>query len=103
MQLWHERAARLLAAGSDGASRNPPRDGEGCHEHQRGQEGPNEPGSSLRLAVKLGDVVPVDEAVDEGLEVVRPAVAIVDVVGMLPDVDAEDRRRAMHQRTLAVG
>src|ERR1700760_1401568 len=45
---------------------------------------------------------PVDEMINERLQVIRTAVAIVDVVGMLPDVAAEDRRRAMHQRVLAV-
>src|SRR5690348_17241883 len=54
------------------------------------------------LAVELVDVVPVDQAIAERLEIVGTAVAVVDVVGMLPDVAAEDRRRAVHQRALAV-
>ena len=41
--------------------------------------------------------------IDERLEVIRAAVAIIDVVGMLPDVAAEDRRGAVHQRALAIG
>src|SRR5271169_2830678 len=41
--------------------------------------------------------------VDERLQVIRAAVAIVDVVGVLPDVAAEDRRGAVHQRIFAVG
>src|SRR6266478_8477019 len=40
--------------------------------------------------------------IDEGLQIVRTAVAIIDVVGMLPDVAAEDRGGAMNQRALAV-
>src|SRR6202022_3116782 len=57
-------------------------------------------GSGLRE--QLVDIFPVDEIIDERLQVIRTAVAIIDVVGMLPDVDAEDRGRAMHQRVFAV-
>ena len=39
---------------------------------------------------------------DEGLQVVGAPVAIVDVVGVLPHVAAEDRLAAMDQRALAV-
>lgn len=42
------------------------------------------------------------EVLDERLEVVGAAVAVVDVVGVLPHVDAEDRGRAVDQRVLAV-
>ena len=34
--------------------------------------------------------VPVDEVVDDGLQIVGTAVAVVDVVGVLPDIDAEN-------------
>src|SRR6516165_8585155 len=54
------------------------------------------PGKHLR------HMFPIDEMVHERLEVVRPAVAIIDVVGVLPDVAAQDGPRAMHQRVLAV-
>jgi hypothetical protein len=40
--------------------------------------------------------------IEERLEVVGASVAIVNVVGMLPDVAAEDRLGAMHQRILTV-
>src|SRR5262245_7931149 len=40
--------------------------------------------------------------IDEGLQVIRTTVAVVDVVGVLPDVAAEDRGRAVHQRVFAV-
>src|ERR1700737_3140590 len=40
--------------------------------------------------------------IDKRLEIIRAAVAIIDVIGMLPDVAAEDRRGAMHQRALTV-
>src|SRR6266700_2724415 len=40
--------------------------------------------------------------IDERLQIVRTAVAVVDVVGMLPDVATEDRGGAMDQRALAV-
>src|SRR5690606_30972954 len=52
--------------------------------------------------VHFQDVVPVDQAVDEGFEILRTGVAVVDVVGVFPHVDAEDRRGAVNQRVLAV-
>src|SRR5580692_9856405 len=55
-----------------------------------------------RRFVHLGDVVPVDETLEERLEVIGAPVAIVDVVGVLPDVAAEDRGAAVHQWILAV-
>ena len=56
----------------------------------------------LRLVEHLGHVLPVDQMIDKGLEVIRPAIAVIDVIGMLPNVTAEDRLRALHQRALAV-
>src|SRR5690606_22871231 len=55
-----------------------------------------------RLLEQLVDVVPVDQIVDKGLEILRPGIPVVDVVAVLPDVDAEDRRAAVDQRVLAV-
>src|SRR5450631_4504160 len=55
------------------------------------------------LAEQLVDIFPVHQMLDKRLEIIRTAVAIIDVVGMLPDVAAEDRRAAMHQRAFAVG
>src|ERR1700688_1902795 len=37
-----------------------------------------------RRVVHLGDVFPIDQMIDKGLEIVRPPVAIVDVVGVFP-------------------
>src|ERR1700759_5843862 len=54
------------------------------------------------LFEQLLDVFPVHQMIDERLQIVRTAVAIIDVVGVLPDVAAEDRRGAMNQRALAV-
>src|SRR6266403_2684980 len=54
------------------------------------------------LAVQLVDIVPVDQAVTERLQIVGTAVAIIDVVGVLPDVAAENRRGAVDQRAFAV-
>src|SRR5579862_685912 len=48
------------------------------------------------------DVLPVHQAFEESLEIVGPAIAVVDVVGVLPHVAAEDRRAAVYQRVLAV-
>ncbi len=54
------------------------------------------------LGIQLGDVVPVHQVLDERLEIVRAAVAVIDVVGVLPHIDAEDRGSAGDQRALAV-
>src|SRR4051794_27651665 len=56
----------------------------------------------LSLFIELEDMVPIDETVDEGFEIFRPGVAVVDVIGVLPDIDAQDRRRAVDKRVLAV-
>src|SRR5215213_6542079 len=58
--------------------------------------------SDADLAEHLVDVFPVDQIFAERLQIVGTAVAIIDVVGVLPDVAAEDRRGAMDQRALAV-
>src|ERR1700745_297717 len=39
---------------------------------------------------KFRHMLPMDEVVDPGLEVIRPPVAVVDVVGVLPHVATED-------------
>src|SRR4051812_30413560 len=54
------------------------------------------------LAEHLVNVFPVDQAIAERLQIVGTAVAIIDVVGVLPDVAAENRRCAVDQRALAV-
>src|SRR5690606_23853617 len=54
------------------------------------------------FVVELLDIFPVDQVVDEGLEILRTGVAVVDVVGVLPHVDAEDRLGARNERRLAV-
>ena len=40
--------------------------------------------------------------VDESRQIVRPAVAVIDVVGVLPYIAAKDRRCSMNQRVLAI-
>src|SRR4051812_7680871 len=54
------------------------------------------------VLVELQHVVPIDQVVDECLEIFRPGIAVVDVIGMLPDIDAEDWLGAVDQRVLAV-
>lgn len=49
-----------------------------------------------------GDDAPVDEG-PEVLQVVRTAVLVVEVVGVFPDVDGQQRRQAMAKRVIAVG
>src|SRR4051794_29481118 len=61
-----------------------------------------QPGSAARLLVHALDVLPVHEVVEERLEVVRPAVAVVDVIGVFPHVAAQHRFGAMDEGVLAV-
>src|SRR6185312_15838955 len=53
------------------------------------------------LLVALLDRFPVDD-VPPGLEVVGPAVAVREVVGVLPDVVSEDREVVVQQRRVLV-
>src|SRR5690606_38948977 len=43
------------------------------------------------------DVIPVHKIIEPGFEIFRTRIAIVDVVGVLPHVDTEQRNAAMHQ------
>ena len=41
---------------------------------------------------------------EEGLDVVRPAVLVVEIVGMLPDIDSENRDAvSIHKRIVLIG
>jgi hypothetical protein len=51
---------------------------------------------------QLFDVGPVDEMLDESLEIVGPAVSVVDVVRVLAHIDPENWRCSVHERTFAV-
>ena len=53
------------------------------------------------LSEALIDLVPVDD-VPPGREVVGPAILVVQVVGVLPDVDTEDGLLAFHHRIVLV-
>src|SRR5207253_4739296 len=57
--------------------------------------------SAARVAEAAGDLVPVDD-VPPGGEVVGPPVLVLEVVGVLPHVDPEERRLAVHQRRVLV-
>src|SRR5947207_8756718 len=59
-------------------------------------------GSSRRLLVALGDSLPVDR-VEPGRNVVRALVLVLEVVSVLPHVNAEDRGHAIHVRAVLVG
>src|SRR5947209_18525216 len=52
--------------------------------------------------VSLADLRPVDH-VPPRRDVLGPAVLVLEVVGMFPDVEAEDRRAPLHQRAVLVG
>src|SRR5690606_10891046 len=57
------------------------------------------PGSAGHV---LGHEVPVHEVVEPGRDVVRPGVAEVDVVGVLPHVEGEQRLRTVLHRQVRV-
>src|SRR5205809_7740769 len=58
--------------------------------------------TAIRLLVALGDSLPVDR-VEPGRDVVRALVLVLEVVGVLPHVHAEDRGHALHVRAVLVG
>ena len=59
--------------------------------------------SSYGLAEVLGRELPVQELVEDHVDVVGAAVAVVDVVGVLPDVDRDERLLARRgERRLGV-
>src|SRR3546814_2787056 len=68
---------------------------------------PAQPGSTLdRLLVPTLDLVPVDHVVERA-DVVRTTVLVLQVVGVFPHVQAEDRgvarADALHERVVLVG
>src|SRR5438270_2749177 len=54
------------------------------------------------LLVAVGDGLPV-QGVEPGRDVVRALVLVLEVVGVLPHVDAEDRGHAVHVGAVLVG
>src|SRR3954452_8787078 len=76
----------------------PPPDAGGPPEEVRLDRG----GRRLGLRVALPDGVPVDHVPDRG-QVVGPAVLVLQVVGVLPHVDAEQRCLALEDRRVLVG
>src|SRR3954449_6445337 len=50
----------------------------------------------------FADLRPVDH-VPPRRDVLRPAVLVLEVVGVFPDVEAEDRRAPLHERAILVG
>src|SRR2546428_618359 len=57
--------------------------------------------SALRLSEARRHRVPVDR-VPPGVQVVGPTVLVLQVVGVLPDVHAEDRDLAFHEGAILV-
>ena len=52
----------------------------------------------MGLFKKLLDIFPIDEVIDEGFEIFRTRVAVIDVVG----VDAEDGGAGVNKRIFPV-
>ena len=94
--------ARLRRRGGPGQRRRQPVADD--HRAGRARDEPRAgPGRRRRSGrrVQLVDVVPVDD-VPEGVEVVGAFVLVLQVVGVLPDVDAEQRRGAVGERRVLV-
>ena len=62
----------------------------------------------FRCRVILADLGPVDH-VEEGLDVIGPAILVIEVVGVFPDIETEDGRAGAiddagtHARVVLVG
>ena len=52
--------------------------------------------------VSFRDIVPIHEIVDKGLEIIGPAIPVIDVIGVLPDVDRQNRRCPLEQRIFGI-
>src|SRR6476646_9234782 len=48
------------------------------------------------------DVLPVHQVIEERLEIVGPPIAIIDIIGMLPHVAAENWRCTVNKRVFAI-
>src|SRR3954447_26355071 len=57
--------------------------------------------ATLDLRITLGDALPIDH-VPPGLEVIGAPVLVLEVVSVLPDVDPEQGRLAVHQGRILV-
>src|SRR5688572_24023485 len=58
--------------------------------------------SLLVRGVELGDVRPIDH-VPPRIDIVGAAVLVIEVVGVLPDIETEDRDLAFHHRRILIG
>src|SRR5277367_6988876 len=55
-----------------------------------------------RSVIEFRHIFPVDEIFDGSLQVIGTSVAVVDVIGMFPDIDAEDGDPFVNERVFAV-
>src|SRR5207302_10653721 len=94
-----------------------PNEGCGCGVREGAKKGAGRPRALLwspaessgdgRLAGRCGlvhlvDIFPIHQVVEEGLDVVRPPVSVIDVVGVLPHVATQNRFGTVHQWILAI-
>src|SRR5204863_1028091 len=69
--------------------------------HNRQSENPQSPIRNPQSTEALVDLVPVDD-VPPGSDVVGTTVLVLQVVGVLPHVEAENRLLPFHQRAVLV-
>src|SRR5258708_7053233 len=85
----------MFARKQPGCSKEP-----GCKEDSWGRSSSRRP--LLRGSEPFVDFVPVDDVV-EGAHVIGSPVLVVKVIGVLPDVDAENRGPPFGNRTVLIG
>src|SRR4051812_4638078 len=59
------------------------------------------PFRSVLGAVVLRDLSPIHH-IPPGLDVIGPAILVIEIIGVFPDIDAEQRGIALHQRAILV-
>src|SRR6478735_6406479 len=67
------------------------------------RRGPDHGGAAGSGGQVLVDEVPVDEVVEDDVDELRSSVAVVDVVGVLPDVDRPERLLTVLEGKVGVG
>ena len=45
-----------------------------------------------RGVISFCNILPIHEIIDEGLEIIGPAIPVIDIIGMLPNIDGQNRR-----------
>src|SRR5208283_3630962 len=55
-----------------------------------------------RRVIAFRDIIPIHEIIDESLEIIGPAIAIVYVINVFSDIDGQNRLRSLDQRIFGI-